>query len=458
MRGVVRKEGYFIHMNAVKRLVSKRKGVFYGWWIVAAGTSLYFLGIGSVFYGFSAFFTPMVAEFGWSRAVTSGAYSLSRLEGGVEGPIIGWLIDKFGARKLIFIGVSLTGVGFMVLSRVNSALSLYLIFGLLVTMGFETGFFHATTTATANWFIKKRSRALSFITAGGGFGGAVLVPFLALMITNFGWRWASIVMGIVVLVVGLPLAYVIRSRPEDKGLLPDGEAVVPIPEAAAEAAPIDPDGQALPQTVDPEINFTVREAMKTGTFWTFVTAMMLRACILSAIVVHQIPHLVDVGISYEAAAGCLGTMILLSVPGRLLFGWLGDRFDNRYLLFVTSAIQAVGILIFIQVNTVWMAYLFAVIYALGYGGAIPLTLNFRGRLFGRKAFATLGGMTSALTAVAAVAAPVFAGYVFDVSGSYKVAFYTFLGMVALSGVIFLLIRYPKTPARLAGMVPGSWPK
>lgn len=451
------READLIHMNAVKRLVSKPKGIFYGWWVVAAGTSLYFLGIGSVFYGFSAFFTPMVAEFGWSRAVTSGAYSLSRLEGGIEGPIIGWLIDKFGARKLIFIGVSLTGVGFMALSRVNSALSLYLIFGLLVTMGFETGFFHATTTATANWFIKRRSRALSFITVGGGLGGAAIVPFLAWMITSFGWRPACIVMGVLILALGLPVAYIVRSRPEDKGLLPDGETA-PVPEAAAGAAPVDPNGQALPPTVDVEVNFTVKEAMKTGTFWTFIGAMMLRACILSAIVVHQIPHLVDAGISYQAASGCLGIMILLSVPGRLVFGWLGDRFDNRYLLFITSAIQAVGILIFIQVTTIWMAYLFAVIYALGYGGAIPLTLNFRGRLFGRKAFATLGGITSALTSVAAVAAPVFAGYVFDVSGSYRVAFYTFLGMVALSGVIFLLIRYPKTPARLAGSVPGSWPR
>ncbi len=446
-----------MNWHTIKRITSRPKNVFYGWWVVAAGTFLYFLGIGSVFYGFSAFFNPMVAEFGWSRAVTSGAYSLSRLEGGIEGPVIGWLIDKFGARKLIFIGVALTGVGFMALTQVSSALSLYLIFGLLVTMGYETGFFHATTNATANRFIKKRSRALSFITAGGGFGGFVIVPFLALMITNFGWRTAAIVIGAVVLVLGLPTAYIVRSKPEDKGLLPDGEMVEPISQAAPEAAPVDLEGLALPETVTGEIDFTVREAMKTGTFWTFVIAMMLRACILSAIVVHQIPHLVDVGISYEAAAACLGTMILLSVPGRLLFGWLGDRFDNRYLLLVTSVIQALGILIFINITTLWMAYVFAIIYALGYGGAIPLTLAFRGRLFGRKAFATIGGITSALTSIAAVAAPVFAGYVFDVSGSYQVAFYTFLGMVSLSGFIFLLIRYPKPPARLTGVPMGSRP-
>ena len=444
-------------MNTIKELASRPKRVFYGWWVVAAGSFLYFLGIGSVFYGFSAFFNPMVAEFGWSRAVTSGAYSLSRLEGGIEGPIIGWLIDKFGARKLISIGVTLTGVGFMALSTVNSVLSLYLIFGLLVTMGFETGFFHATTTATANWFIKRRSRALSFITTGGGLGGAAIVPFLALMITNFGWRTASIVIGVLILVLGLPAAYIVRSRPEDKGLLPDGEAVIKRAEVAPEAERVESEGQSQVNVTAGEINFTVREAMKTGTFWTFVVAMMLRACILSAIVVHQIPHLVDVGISYEAAAGCLGTMILMSIPGRLIFGWLGDRFDMRYLLFATSVIQALGIWIFINITTIGMAYVFAAIYALGYGGAIPLTLAFRGRLFGRKAFATIGGITSALTSIAAVAAPVFAGYIFDVSGSYSVAFYTFLGLVSLSGLVFLLIRYPKPPARLTGVTIGSWP-
>ena len=430
-------------MNAVELIVSRARKTFYGWWVVAAGTFLYFLGIGSVFYGFSAFFNPMINEFGWSRAVTSGAYSLSRLEGGIEGPVVGWLIDKFGARKLVFIGVTLTGIGFMAMASVSNLWSLYLIFGLLVSMGYNTGFYHATTTATANWFFRKRSRALSFITVGGGLGGAVIVPFLALIITNSGWRTASIVMGVLMLALGLPAAYIVRSKPEDKGLLPDGDQ-------PRQESPSTPEGAASSGVAD-EIDFTVKEALRTRAFWIFVGAMTLRACILSSLVVHQIPHLVDMGISYTAASACLGTMILISIPGRLVFGWLGDFVDKRLLLLAASLLQAVAIFVFIQASSLWMAYIFVVLFGIGYGGEIPLTLAFRGQLWGRKAFATLGGIAAAFYSVGTVAAPVLAGYLFDVSGSYSVAFYTFMGLITVSGFAFLAIRQPKAPPRLAGI-------
>ncbi|MDY6917558.1 MAG: MFS transporter [Chloroflexota bacterium] len=418
--------------------------------MVGAGTFLYFLGIGSIFYGFSTFFNPMVEEFGWSRTVTSGAYSLSRLEGGLEGPIVGPLIDKFGARKLIFVGVILGGIGFIVLSRINNALGLYLVFGLLISMGYNTGFFHATTTAAANWFIKRRSRALGLITVGGGLGGAAIVPLLAVLITHYGWRWAAIIIGLAILAIGIPLAFIIRSKPEDKGMLPDG---IQPGEAEAQAIPEAVEAQAsgLKAAVDEgEVNFTVREALRTKAFWTYIVAMMLRACILSSIVIHQIPHLTDVGISYTAAANCLGIMVFISIPGRFIFGWLGDMFDKRVLMFITCVIQAVGIFIFVQVSSLWMAYLFVTVYGLGYGGAIPLSVALRGQLFGRKIFATIGGISSGFSAIGTVAAPVLAGYVFDVSGSYSVAFYALMALILLSGFAFLMIRYPKPPARLAG--------
>ncbi len=442
-------------MNAVKQLKTRTKKIFYGWWVVAAGSSLYFLGIGSVFYGFNTFFTPMVSEFGWSRTVTSGAYSLSRLEGGIEGPVIGPLIDKFGARKIVFVGVILAGIGYMCLPAISNPLSLYLIFGLLISMGYNTGFFHATTTAAANWFIRKRSRALSFITAGGGLGGFVLVNLLALLITQFGWRMAGVVMGALLLICGLPLAYVIRSRPEDKGMMPDGASIPPVGQAIPEVATAKVDGKAAPTMPEDEVNLTVRQALKSTAFWTYIPAMMLRACILSSLVVHQIPYLVDVGISYIAASAVLGTMILISIPGRLIFGWLGDMLDKRLLLLGSSLLQAAGIWVLINVNSLWMAYVFVAIYGVGYGGAIPLTVALRGQLFGRKIFATMGGVTSAMTAIATVAAPVFAGYIYDATGSYSIAFYTFLGLICLSGLAFLFVRYPKRASSIANSSGGS---
>lgn len=432
-----------ITMNSRKRGLLRGKDIFYGWWVVAAGSFIYFLGIGSVFYGFNTFFIPMINEFGWSRTVTSGAYSLSRLEGGIEGPFIGYLIDKFGARRLIFIGVTLVGVGYISLAFIQNALGFYLIFGLMISLGFNTGFFHATTTAAANWFFKKRSRILSFLTVGGGLGGAVMVPLLAMLITQFGWRIASVIIGCVVLIFGIPATFVIKSRPEDMGLLPDNESNTtqtdPAPILESKKMTAQPASEAL----NGEVDFTVREALRTRAFWTYTVAMMLRACILSAIVVHQIPHLVDVGISYKTAAGCLALMIFFSIPGRLFFGWMGDIFDKRVLLAISSIFQAVGIFIFINISKLWMAYIFVAIYGVGYGGAIPLTIALRGQLFGRKIFGTIGGITAAMTAVATVVSPVLAGYVFDVFGSYSMAFYTFLFLILCSGITFLLIKPPK---------------
>ena len=437
-------------MDSVRSLRERGKATFYGWWVIAAATFVYFLGIGSVFYGFSTFFNPMIAEFGWSRAVTSGAYSLSRLEGGIEGPIIGPLIDRFGARRLIFAGIVLCGAGFIALTLVKDALSLYLIFGLLLSLGYNTGFTHATTAATANWFVRKRSRALSLLYMGGGLGGAAIVPLLALLITHFGWRMAAVIIGVVVVVFGLPMVLVIRSRPEDKGLLPDGEVPAGVGEVTSRSMPGAIGAQAPSYAVSGEIDFTLKEAVRTGAFWTYAVAMMLRACILSSIVIHQIPHLVDVGISYAAASGVLGTMVLMSIPGRLVFGWLGDRFDKRRLILGASLLQAAGIFIFVNVSSLWMAYLFVAVYGIGYGGALPLAPALRGQLFGRKIFATVGGISAAINAVTGVAAPVLAGYLYDVSGSYSVAFYALMALILLSGFAFLMIRYPKPPARLAG--------
>ncbi|MBW2053856.1 MAG: MFS transporter [Deltaproteobacteria bacterium] len=428
-------------MSLVEKGLSRVKNVFYGWWVVAAGSFIYFVGIGTVFYGFNVFFVPMVNEFGWSRTITSGAYSLSRLEGGLEGPFIGWLIDKFGARRLIFIGVSFVSLGFISLAFVTNALQFYLIFGLLISLGYNTGFYHATTTATANWFIKKRSRALAFITVGGGLGGAVMVSFMAFLITQFGWRTAAVIVGVLVFSFGIPTAFLIKSKPEDMGLLPDNAKPVEHSEPVSQGqSEVIVNGRLQSSAVENEVIFTVRGALKTRAFWTYSVAMMLRACILSAVVVHQIPHLVDVGITYAAAAGCLSMMIFSSIPGRLILGWLGDIFDKRYLLALTCLLQALGILIFINVSNLWMAYVFVVVYGLGYGGAIPLTIALRGQLFGRKIFGTIGGITSAMTAVATVASPVLSGYIYDVFGSYSKAFYTLLVLILLSGIAFLMIK------------------
>jgi MFS family permease len=438
-----------LNLDIISRASARSKRVFYGWWIVAAGLFINAFGIGTFFYGFSTFFNPMIAEFGWSRTVMSGVFSLSRLEGGIEGPVAGWLTDKFGARKILLVGVTIAGIGFILLWLVNSPVSLYLIFGLLLSLGYNLGYTHATGAAVAKWFIKKRGRALSFLITGNGIGGAIFVPLIAWLIIQFGWRVSTVIIGLATLAFPLPLGLIMRSTPEEMGLVPDGRT------SRNEGSLLEngstPTG-SMSSTPPDEVNFTVREAMRTRTFWIYVASMMLRSCILSSIVVHQIPHLTDIGIPYQTASSVLGLMVLISVPGRFFFGWLGDRFDKKVLLLLLCLLQGAGIFIFIHANTLPLLYLFVVVYGLGYGGVIPLTLALRADLFGRRYYATIAGITTALTMVGTVAAPVFAGYLYDVSQSYSLAFYIFMAMICLSGILFLFIPQPSPPKRYSSVI------
>lgn len=420
----------------ISRLQDKRKKVFRGWWIVISGMFINAFGVGTFFYGFSTFFNPLSTEFGWSRAVISGVFSLSRLEGGLEGPIVGWLIDRFGARRILLIGITMTGIGYMALSQINSVLSLYLIFGLLLSMGFNIGYNNATQAAIAKWFIKKRGRALSFLMTGNGIGGAIFVPVIALLITQFGWRSAAVIIGVATLVIPLPLSRLIRSTPEEVGEVPDGKVTT---------------NEESPQITEPDTNidFTVREALKTRAFWTYASAMLFRSAILSAIVVHEIPHLTDIGVPYQEASSVLGLMVMMSVPGRFIFGWMGDRFNKKILVFLLCLVQAVGIFIFIHATTPLLLYLFVIIYGIGYGGVIPLTISLRADLFGRKNYATIAGISMSIAMIGSVAAPIFAGYLYDTTQSYSLAFYIFIAMIIISGILFLLIPKPKPPKRLS---------
>jgi MFS family permease len=416
--------------------------VFYGWWVVAAGTIINAFGVGTYFYGFSTFFNPMIAEFGWSRALMSGVYSLSRLEGGIEGPIAGWLIDRYGARKILMIGMTIAGIGYILLSQVSSPLSLYVLFG-LTSIGFNMGSVHGTGAAAAKWFIKKRGRAFAFLITGNGLGGAIFVPVIAWLIVQYGWRWAAVIVGIGLLCIPLPLGLVLRSTPEEMGLSPDGKAndhedPNSEDEDSDQIHTETDEGEALPG----EIDFTVKEALKTRAFWTFVGAMLMRAFIMSSIVVHQIPHLVDIGIPYQTASNVLGMMVLLSVPGRFIFSWLGDLFSKKMLLFLLCIVQAIGIYIFIHATTMTLLYFFVIVYGISYGAVIPLFFTLRADLFGRKHYATIGGLMMTMTMTGTVISPILAGYLYDVTRSYTLVFNVFIGLILISGLLFLMIPRP----------------
>ncbi|MEE9517479.1 MAG: MFS transporter [Candidatus Adiutricales bacterium] len=423
--------------SIVSKVKAKIQNMFYGWRIVFFGFFINAFGVGTFFYGFSTFFNPMTEEFGWSRAKMAGVYSLSRLEGGIEGPLVGWLIDRFGARKLLLIGCVMTGFGFILISQISSLWHLYLVFGIILSIGYNMGFSHGTGAVIAKWFIRKRGRALSILITGNGIGGAVFVPLIAFLIVTFGWRWAITIVGISTFLIPLPLSFFMRSTPEKMGLVPDGE-----PLTAASSMDSDENEMLLEET-----DFTVLEALRTRAFWIYVGSMVLRSCILSSIVVHQIPHLTDIGIPYQQASRVLGLMVLFSVPGRFVFGWLGDRFDKRILLFLLCLQQGLGLFIFVNARTIELLYLFVLVYGLSYGGVIPLTIALRADLFGRRNYATIAGVSQFFSMFGTVVAPVLAGLLYDKTQSYAIAFYIFIALIILSGVLFMLLPRSSVQAK-----------
>jgi MFS family permease len=412
--------------------VGKARKVFYGYWVMLACFVLHAIGSGEFFYGFSVFYTPILLEFGWSSAVTAGAFSLSRLEGGLEGPVVGWLVDRVGPRKLLVVGVVLSALGFFAMTQVDSVLLLYLVYGGLLSIGYNTGFVHSMASMVAQWFIRRRSFAMSIYALAAGIGGSVIVPLLARSIAALGWRSTAMICGASLLVVGIPLSLIVRDRPEDMGLLPDGMDPSELKSATV--------GGSSPEGLGLETEFTARQVFETSTFWTLMLGECFRSFLLGSVVIHQIPYLMSIGLPEETAANILGLMITLSIIGRLAFGSLGDYWSKRKLLVIAMFLQAVGIFVFSQATGVLHAYAFVAIYGIAYGGAIPLLYSFRGELFGRRRYATISGAVAPFKMIGNVVGPVFAGYIFDVYGDYRLAFYIFAVLALLSAFTFSLVR------------------
>lgn len=412
--------------------------IFYGWWIVVVGNVMRTVFATFNYYGFSAFFNPLVEQFGWSRAALAGVLSLSRLEGGLMALPAGILFDKIGPRKMMYIGITLTGTGFILLSRTNSLVYFYAIFILFIQVGASFGMGGvAVDVAIANWFRKKRGRAMGFATMGLSFGGVLVTP-LALFITQYGWRSALIVAGIITFFLGYPLAALVRHRPEPYGYLPDGD----IPEEKLDNADKSGNGNSAQ---DEEVNFSPWQVLKVRAFYAIAFTFMARQLVSTSVAVFLIPFLQERGMSLAQAAVVLSVMALLGAPGRVIFGWLGDIFPKRYVMAGCFIFQTIGLVMFTHIPGTWGIVLFLILYAPTYAGVLPLIPAIQGEYFGRQWFGTIRGMMTPITLISGVVGPVFAGTVFDLTGSYKFAFTVFAFSLIVALLLILTAKRPETP-------------
>jgi len=292
--------------------------------------------------------------------------------------------------------------------------------------------------AIANWFERKRGRAMAFLTVGAGASG-IMVTVLAWLISLYGWRSALVILAVVTWAVGIPAAMLVRRRPEDYGLAPDGE---PAPAVAPVAAPAAADGPPPPPVAE---GMTVREALRSRAFWFLSLAFAFSWFGTTAIVVHQIPALTATGFSTESAALAVTLMTLISLSGRLGFGWLADFRDKRLVLAGAFALQTLGMLLFAAVHVWWHLIPFLLLYAPGYGGNISVRPALQAEYFGRRALGSIMGLTFFITSLGNVLGPVFVGWMYDVTDSYRLAFV--ITAVASLAAIPLVLSMPRPQAR-----------
>ncbi|MDP3879997.1 MAG: MFS transporter [Dehalococcoidales bacterium] len=422
--------------------MKNRPRIFYGWWIVAASFIMFLVCGGITFYGFTAFFNPIAEEFGWSAAQVSFAFSLRSIEFGLMWPLVGFLIDKFGARKIITFGTVVSGLGFLMLSRTDSLLFFYATF-LLLSIGTSCSVGMGQYVAAANWFSRRRTWVMGIISAGYAFSG-IVGPVLVWLIEQYQWRGALIISGITILVVGIPASLVIRHRPEPYGYLPDGEVRDAFPARDKDISGIigkmPEDSEQYSQT-----GLSAGQAVRTRAFWLLGVFGILTGFAQSAIMVLEMPYLTSVGISRNLAGWTILGFTGFSLIGRLGFGWIGDTYDKRHLLAIGAVIQFLGVLVFAGVSSPWMLIPFIMLYGPGYASQIPIWPAIRADYFGLKHFATIGGLQAIGWTLSGIIAPVLAGWVFDVWGTYRPIWLAYAILTA-AAIPFVLWMKPSKPA------------
>lgn len=417
----------------------QKKGFFYGWWMAISCAFLNFFIGGTFFYGFTVFFNPIRQAFGWTAAQTSIAFTFQRLESGIAGPLVGILVDKVGPRKLMLAGWTAVGASFLWMSRINSLGEFYGSF-FLVAVGLSFGSFVVMNAAIANWFIRKRSRALTIVYVGYGLSG-LLVPLVSLAVNRLGWRETLTLVALASWLIGIPLSLLMRHKPAPYGYLPDGEEKPAL--NLSERRSSENDGPEVGILF--EEGLSAKEALKTRAFWLLSGVSFFQQIGGTAIVVHIVPYLESFHVPSTLAAMSVTGLTLFSLLGRLSFGFLGDYRDKRHLITIALVLQVVGIFVLamIKEESSWLIIIFLLIYGPGYGGPIPLRPAIQADYFGTKGFGTILGLMSLVTMVAGLISPVIAGKIFDATGSYKTAWEIFAFLTLPAIPLMIWARPPK---------------
>lgn len=413
--------------------VGSRRRIYHGWWIVLTAFVCHAVNVGMMFYAWSVFLTPLAEHFG-GRAAVAGSYSATQIATALYGLGVGWFVDRHGARAVQTLGAVVMGAGIAAMSLVDSLPALYLCLAGPVAFGSTCIGALPSNAAVARWFVRRRGTALGVSTAGISAGGIVLAPLSQWLLDHVGWRDAYLVLGTMITVVVLPpvLAFM-RRDPADLGLRPDGD------EAPHHADPRA--GAVVSQEIERSVTPAV--AVRHVNFWLLVAAFALTMAGLAGTLLYQMPLLIDRGMSADGASLVLGATAAMGVVGKLGFGALLDRYDQRRVAAVCFVLQAVGVWLLWQTTSTAALVCYVVLYGYAMGGNATLMASLTGEAFGRLHYGAIASRVSPFVVLAQALTVPATGWVRDSTGSYGPALAGIIVAALIAAVVVLRMRLPE---------------
>lgn len=411
--------------------------VFYGWIALAGAMLTAFVAGGTFVYSYGVFLPVMCADFGWSRAVVSVGLSLSLLCFGLPSPLFGVLVARFGPKANIVVGNLLTALGLAGMSVVQEVWHVYLLYSFIGLFAGVGGYIASTTVAN-NWFIRKRSLAIGIFMAAPALGGFVFPPVAAVLISAIGWRMSWLVLaGIVFLVASLIGGILVRNRPEDMGLVPDGISAESF-EGAGTMAYLSATGP------EPE-GWPARQALRAPTTWIIAVFGAANYFALGTMVAHQVAYVHDSGFSPVVAAWSMSLVSASGIIGRAGYGALALRFNMRNLAIASFGIQLIALAILLTSKNLAFIYIYAILFGVSNGAILTAMPTFIGTYYGRAHYAQIMGVIFALGIAVESLAPTVAGVIYDATTTYTLAFAIVTAFSLVGLICVFLARQPKLP-------------
>lgn len=400
---------------------------FYGYLMVIVGF-LILVSMYGTLYSFGVFFRPVLMEFGWTRAITSGAYSLCFLLSGVVAIAAGRLNDRFGPRGVMSCSGLVLGIGYFLMAKIATIWELYLYYGVIVGVGMGGGIAPSLSTV-ARWFVKRRGLMTGMTIAGTGTGTLVMPLIASWLISTYNWRTSFTIIGIAVFILIVGLAQLLIRDPGRKGLSPYGAG------APADRSNLDAAGLSL------------QEAVRTAQLWILFVIYVFAGFFVQVIIVHIVIHATGLGISPVSAASVLSVIGVGSLVGRIMGGGVSDRFGNKPAIIAALILAGAGFIWLLVARGLWMLYIFAIIFGLAYGEILCMMSLLPAELFGLRSQGVILGIIILASTIGGGIGPVVAGRTFDITGSYQIALMICVAVACVGLILTIFIRPVYLPAR-----------